>query len=115
MRDREAVVGAVRGAFDECLASDESRPAGCPFGVLAEGVEVTPGSVEFTLENDPWSDLNPAYDPATMTAGGTFSFEVVANAEVTLNGLTTQATTPLKAERGYNVDLTQDPLVVTWW
>lgn len=111
---RTAVVDAVRSRFDECLASTESRPANCPFGVSTEGVEVTPGSVKFTLNNDPWPDFNPAFDPATMTAGGTFTYEVVATAEVTLNGLTTEATTPLSDERGYNVDLTQDPLVVTW-
>lgn len=111
---RAAVVGAVRTRFEECLASTESRPANCPFGVSTEGVELTPGSVRFTLNGDPWPGVNPALDPATMTAGGTFPFSVTATATVTLNGLTTEATTPLNAERGYSVDLTQDPLLVTW-
>lgn len=113
---REAVLASVRTRFDECLAATDSRPANCPFGVSTEGVEVAPGSVRFSLANDPWAAFAPELDPQTLTARGTIPFTVNATATVTANGLTGQASVPpMQAERGFSVDLTAEPLVTTWW
>ena len=111
----QTVLNAVRTRYDECLAATESRPANCPFGVSTDGVEVAEGSVRFAGANDPWAAFAPVLDPAAMTAGGKIPFTVNATATVTRDGLTTEATTVLNGERGYTVDLTQDPAVVTWW
>lgn len=105
---------AVKGRFDECLAATESRPANCPFGVGAEGVEVADGSVRFSLSNDPWEGFAPTLDPATLQATGTFHYEINATATVTREGLSLDATLPLVGDRGYEVDLAQQPAVVTW-
>ena len=75
------------------------------------------------LVHDPREAPLPASPGPRLLIGGAgaprrqgfLTVDLVATAEVTLNDLTTEATTPVKAERGYNVDLTQDPLVVTWW
>ena len=111
----ETVLNAVRTRYDECLAATSSRPANCPFGVSTEGVEVTEGSVRFTPTNDPWAAFAPTLDPGTLTAGGTIPFAVNATATVSRDGLSLDAVTALTGERGYNVDLTQDPPAVTWW
>lgn len=108
------VLAAVKGRFDECLASTESQPAGCPFGVSGDGAEIAPGSVRFQLTNDPWAGFAPALDPATLTASGTFVFHVTATATVTFEGRTGEVQAPMQVERGYSVDLTRDPLEVTW-
>lgn len=110
----ETVLNTVRGRFDECLAATESRPPNCPFGVSTEGVEVAPGSVKFASVNDPWAGFAPTLDPATLVASGTFPMQVNATATVTRDGLTTEAATSQTADRGYAVDLTKDPAVVTW-
>ena len=110
----QTVLGAVKGRFDECLTATESRPANCPFGVSTDGVEVAPGSVKFALVNDPWAAFAPTLDPATLVASGTLPIQVNATATVTRDGLTADATTTQTADRGYAVDLTKDPAVVTW-
>ena len=110
----DTVFGAVKGRFDECLAATESRPANCPFGVDTTGVEVAEGSVKFAQVNDPWAGFAPTLDPETMLATGTFPFEVNATATVSRDGLTTEATAPMKGERTYTVDLTKQPATVTW-
>lgn len=110
----QTVLGAVKGRVDECLAATESRPVNCPFGVATDGVEVTPGSVRFALTNDPWAGFAPALDPKTLVASGTFPLQLTATATLTRDGLTAEVTTPLAYDRGYAVDLTQDPAVVTW-
>lgn len=110
----QTVLNTVKGRFDECLASTESRPANCPFGVSTDGVEVTPGSVRFTLVNDPWAGFAPTLDPATLVASGTFNQQLTATATVSRDGLTTDATTALNNDRGYAVDLTKDPATVSW-
>ena len=111
----DTVLNTVKTRYDECIAATESRPANCPFGVSTDGVEVAEGSVRFAAANDPWAGFAPTLDPAAMTAGGTIPFIVNATATVSRDGLTTDATTVLQGDRGYNVDLTQDPAVVTWW
>lgn len=110
----QTVLDAVKGRFDECLAATESRPVGCPFGVGVDGVEVQEGSVKFALVNDPWAGFAPTLDPETLVASGTFSYDMTATATVSREGLSTQATIPLKADRGYAVDLSKNPAVVTW-
>lgn len=112
---QQAVTAAVKARFDECLTSKESLPGNCPFGVNTEGVELGPEGVTYALTNDPWTGMVSELDAGAMSAGGTFHFEVTATATVTREGLTTTLTLPLAADRGYNVDLTQDPLAVTWW
>lgn len=110
----QTVLNTVKGRFDECLASTESRPVNCPFGVGTEDVEVAEGSVRFAPVNDPWAGFAPTLDPATMVASGTIPYQVNATATVSKDGLTTEATALLSGDRGYAVDLTQDPAVVTW-
>ena len=110
----QAVLNAVRTRYDACLTATDSRPANCPFGVSTEGVEVTEGSVRFVGTNDPWAAFAPTLNPDTLTAEGTISFAVNATATVTRDGLTLDAVTALSGERGYSVDLTQEPLAVTW-
>lgn len=112
---REVVLNAVRTRYDECLAATESRPANCPFGVSTDGVQVAEGSVRFTGVNNPWEGFAPTLDPGAMTVAGKIPFEVRATATVSRGGLSMDATTALRGERGYTVDLNQDPAVVSWW
>ena len=111
---RQTVLDTVKGRLDECLAATESRPADCPFGVATDNVEVAPGSVRFALVNDPWAGFSPALDPATLQVTGRIHLSVDATATVTQNGLSTDATQRLEADRGYTVDLRQQPLAVVW-
>ncbi|WP_454227487.1 hypothetical protein [Propioniciclava flava] len=111
---RQTVLNTVKGRLDECLTATESRPANCPFGVRTDNVEVAPGSVRFALANDPWADFHPALDPATMRVTGRLHLSVDATATITQNGLSTDATQRLEADRTYTVALTQQPLAVVW-
>lgn len=111
---REKVVTTVKTRFEECLAEKVSRPANCPFGFGDENVEITPDSVQFTLVNDPWPDFPVDFDPARLLASGLFHYEVNADATVTQDGLTAEATLTDSTERAYEVDLTQDPPTLAW-
>ena len=53
-------------------------------------------------------------DPATLQVTGRIHLSVDATATVTQNGLSTDATQRLEADRGYTVDLRQQPLAVVW-
>ncbi|MDN5570010.1 MAG: hypothetical protein L0G22_01925 [Propionibacteriaceae bacterium] len=112
----QAVLNAVRTRFDECVASTESLPANCPFGVDAgEGVVVEDGSVRFSVNNDPWEGFAPALDPATMTASGTIHMNMGATANVTYNGLVNpESSVNFEVDRAYAVNVIDDPMVVTW-
>lgn len=114
-KGNQAVLAAVKGNYDACLAATESLPPGCPFGVLTDNVEVAPGSVRFAAANDPWAGFAPTFDPDAMTAKGTLHSQVNATATVTANGVTIEgATIALAADRTYTVDLTREPLTVAW-
>ncbi|MDO5535884.1 MAG: hypothetical protein Q4F65_14705, partial [Propionibacteriaceae bacterium] len=111
----QTALDTVKARFDACLGSTDSRPVDCPFGVDTEGVEVGEGGVRFTPTNNPWETFAPTLNPDDLTATGTIPYAVNATATVTRDGLTTEATVPLNGERGYTVDLTQDPAGLTWW
>lgn len=108
------VLETVRSAFDTCLASTQSRPVGCPFGVETEHVEIGADGVHYALVNDPWEGFAPSFDPQTQSATGSFTFEVTATATVTFEGRSGLMTAPLQATRSYAVDLAAEPLAVVW-
>ncbi len=108
------VLAVVKARLDSCLAATESLPADCPFGVNTEGAEVTPGSVRFTLANDPWAGFAPTLDPATPSVSGSIHLVINASATVTFEGRTGEVSRVLESDRGYLVDLTRDPLAVAW-
>lgn len=110
----QTVLNTVKDRFDQCLAATEAQPAHCPFGASTEGVDVAEGSVRFTLVNDPWAGFAPTLDPDTLIASGTFPYSIDATATITRDGMTMDAPTHLAADRGYEVDLTKAPAVVTW-
>ncbi|MFV0406133.1 MAG: hypothetical protein ACK5LN_04845 [Propioniciclava sp.] len=110
----ESVQAIVKKQFDECLAATETEPDGCPFGVNPGEAQVEPGSVRFTLENDPWKDFSALLDPAAMTASGRISFEVTITATATFEGRTGLARLVSKSNRGWTIDLTQEPLAAVW-
>ncbi|MFV0451408.1 MAG: hypothetical protein ACK5LS_04035 [Propioniciclava sp.] len=106
----------VEKRFDQCLDSHDSMPEGCPFGVNPGNAKVKEGTVKFTLNNNPWKGFTPAFDPAAMTASGSFTIDITAGATATTaEGLTGYGTIKVKDERGWRVDLSQDPLTVTWF
>ena len=110
----QGVFETVKARFDVCLASTETLPSDCPFGVDPVDATVTPGSVRFVLNNDPWAGFAPTLDVAAQEASGLISFDITAYAEVTYNGITGQVQQPIPAERGWTVDLSAEPLTVSW-
>ncbi|WP_342372072.1 hypothetical protein PCC79_13005 [Propioniciclava soli] len=109
---RESILAAVRTRLDECVASTETLPGNCPFGLAADGAEVS--NVRFQLNNDPWAEFAPALDMAAMTASGTVHLDITGFATVTAAGLTGDVDQNFAVDRAWSVNLTEDPLVVTW-
>ena len=110
----QAVLAAVKGRFDECLASTETLPGNCPFGVDPGPVTIENNQVSYQLQNDPWAGFTPTLDVATLTASGTIHFEIDAHAVASFDGRTGNVKADVDADRAYAVNLTQDPLTVTW-
>lgn len=105
---------ALKARLDECLASTDSRPANCPFGVATGDVEIAPGSVKFALINNPWAQFAPTLDIAKHTATGQLSYVIDATATVTRGGLTTDSKHRLERTVRYSVDLSKEPMPVVW-
>lgn len=110
----QAVLGAVKGRFDECLASTSTLPENCPFGVDPGGVAIVDNQVEYELKNDPWAGFSPTLDVATLTASGVIHFEIDGSAVVSFEGRTGRVRANVDNDRTYTVDLTRDPLTVVW-
>lgn len=111
---KQHIHNALKARLDECLASNESQPANCPFGVAKGDVEIAPGSVKFALVNNPWANAAPTLDMAKRSATGQISYVINATATVTRGGLTTDSTQRLERTVHYSVDLSKEPMPVTW-
>ncbi|MCC2592160.1 hypothetical protein LKO27_01805 [Tessaracoccus sp. OS52] len=76
---REALQRAARASLSKCMATSELTPTGCPNAIRANK-PVTPGSVKWTLLNDPWQSFSPTLfsdDQAVATATVPLDYRVV--------------------------------------
>lgn len=105
---------AARAAFDACLTSTVSAPPGCPWQIDETGVQVTPGSVRYVLKNDPWVGFTPTLDLATLTAKGIAHLTIDATANITAPDRSGDVTATIDRDTPVTVDLTAQPLKVTW-
>lgn len=110
----QQVVAAARAAFDTCLASKVSAPPGCPWRIDETDAQVTPDSVRYSLTNDPWDGFTPALDAATKTARGSAHYTIHATANITSGELSGDVFVDLDRKTPVVVDLTSDPLKVSW-
>lgn len=65
---REALLAAGQASLSDCLAAASLTPAGCP-NQLTAPAPYDPGSVQWTLVVDPFTEANPALDPADQSRG----------------------------------------------
>lgn len=108
------VTAAAKKALETCLDARVSAPPGCPWSLDEKGATVKPGSVRYSLENDPWKGFEPTLDLATMTARGRVTVEVEATATVTFEGRTGEVTAPIDFTSTLVSDLTTRPYTVAW-
>lgn len=105
---------AAKAAFDACLATKVSAPAGCPWALDETNVTVAPDSVRYKLLNDPWTAWTPTLDLATMTAKGIAHYTVDATATITVGELSGDGTIRIDRDTLPVVDLTSNPMKVVW-
>lgn len=105
---------AARAALDTCVASTLSAPPGCPWQIDEAGVQVTPNSVRYALKNDPWAEFTPTLDLKTLTAKGVAHYTLTATANVTTPDRSGDLTATLDRDTPVTIDLTAQPLKVTW-
>lgn len=105
---------AAKAKYDGCLASTSSEPPGCPWRLDTTGVTVE--SVRYSGKNDPWATFTPTLDLATMTAKGTahFTLDAATTATQTATGITGELSLTLDRDTPVTVDLSTQPLKVTF-
>lgn len=108
------VLEVARASLDQCLASNEMAPPGCPWSLEAGGVTVTEGSIRYRLVNDPWLGFAPGLNAATMRAEGVVRVSVEATANATFQDRTGDVVLPFERDATVTVDLRRDPLTAAW-
>lgn len=104
----EAVRSALQDRLDQCAASGELAPEGCPWN-LSEPPEqpFEPGSVTLSISGDPLADLPaPTMNKEDALAHGRISFTLEVSARTSgSNGDTQEYSDEVSVESGYTTDL----------
>lgn len=78
---------AAKRAVDQCLQSKELAPPQCPFIQWSEsGLSIDTSTIRYTLKNDPWANVQFAFNAGTMTASTSVPVEHEIRAEATRDG-----------------------------
>jgi hypothetical protein len=78
---------ASKRAVEQCLQSRELEPPECPFIQWAEdGLSIDKNTIRYALKNDPWVNVQFAFDAGTMTATTSVPVEHEIRAQATQNG-----------------------------
>lgn len=101
-RGTDAAKAAGQAALKACFDTHQSAPQGCPWRISGT---VTPGSVQYTLTNDPWAGFKPELDADRLTASGPVRLDVSVAAKTTVNGQPADTTTKFSTTTPLTVDL----------
>jgi hypothetical protein len=112
---RDALLATGRASLDDCLASRELAPAGCPFAATTSQ-PVVPGSVRWGLINDPWAAANPRLSSDRAVAEVVLDFELQIRLRYTNGSVQNDTSVPSKPAT-LRVDMsrkTREELEATW-
>lgn len=84
---RNRSIEAGKRIIDDCMKAKELAPANCPFiQWREEGLTIDKATINYTLKNDPWKDVEFRFNGATMTASATVQVTNEIRASATKDG-----------------------------
>lgn len=85
---RNRSIEAAKGALNQCLQSKELAPPACPFIHWQQGdLEIDTSTINYTVTNDPWENINFDFSPGTMTATATVTVNHRIEGQATRGGV----------------------------
>lgn len=111
------ILSAGRASLDACLNKKELAPAGCPMINWQEsnGIKVDQSTIRYTLENDPWANVDLALNGEGTAATAMITTTIKINANATQNGASgTLDADPANRTTPMTADITGPQVKVAW-